>query len=52
MSTLSRSRAGGQRAAQETPEVGMASSSAWISAHDWLSQLGTQLEPQACHQNY
>jgi hypothetical protein len=52
MLTLVRSKAGGQRATQEPPELGTTSSPVRISAHDRLSHLDTRSEPQACRQNH
>jgi hypothetical protein len=51
ISTVGRSKAGWQKAAQETPEVGAASTPVRVSAHDRLSHLEAQSEPEASCQN-
>jgi hypothetical protein len=48
---VSISTSGRSKAAQELPAVGMASSLAWILAHDWLSDLDMRSKPQVHRQN-
>jgi hypothetical protein len=52
ISTPDHSKARWQKSTQEPPEAGTVSSPVQILAHDWLSHLDVQLEPQAHHQKY